>query len=582
MATDEEKDGHSPASTSSAATLAHQLLELLERSGYFSTDNVADAVQRLQDERERQRHGEQQQPDQQQQVDPLDNLLSPFLLLAAAEKIHHLAPDLRVGCEAPLPMYEEVRQDVATLVHLFRPPQTASATSPHQRQAPNVQTSFMALLEAMLRVVEARLSLCRWYGSHTTHAQAVEKKQQHPVQSLEAHIRHLGAASITATAAAPWRDAVLLETRVVAASLEALALVNRGPSTDVLAVVLQLLRFRKALGRWDALATHAGEKEIDASRRRLLHRQCTHLVNKLPLRFHAVAGQTMDLPTYYHDLLGWLPYAAAPSPSSSLSASPRPREGNPYVDLFARFVLSYGSTAQVCVAILRKAPTTKQHAYVVPRSTTRPLTSREGPDDYVPVFSLTSVQVAMGGVQLPPTHARHLSGSSSADTLVGRPASTSSSVGGGDNRGSMGTPASSSSVAQSAKATTPKSKAHHLHHHHHSQRHVQAPPAWFWDHYDSSVFPAMQGQVPEGGAQRFSLLGGEDRTDRLEGTFVHHSGSRWRGRQVTFAYFVAHLSRDEHLVIVFNDRSRPPTDRVVLQFLMSATAVLQDSMVYAD
>jgi hypothetical protein len=126
------------------------------------------------------------------QLDVMDNVLSPFLLLAAAEKMsvssvarvfgswsdfqttnplqsnpnpsplrHHLgtgssgASSVVGSCQGPLPMYQDVSKDVATLLHLF-----GSYTSSHHSDE---QERLRRVLVAVLAALKLRVLLCRWF-----------------------------------------------------------------------------------------------------------------------------------------------------------------------------------------------------------------------------------------------------------------------------------------------------------------------------------------------------------------------------------------------------------------------------------
>lgn len=83
-------------------------------------------------------------------------------------------------------------------------------------------------------------------------------------------------------------------------------------------------------------------------RLRALRRWLTHLVAKLPLRFHGVGAAVMGTSAYCRQLLG-LPFVTSSSaPSTTTDAA------GGYVRLVARFLAQYGPTTAVCVGIVMR------------------------------------------------------------------------------------------------------------------------------------------------------------------------------------------------------------------------------------
>jgi len=501
------------------------------------------------------------------------------------------------SCAGPLPMYEEVRADLGTLLQLFRA----------QGQSP-----FVSLLQTARLVVELRLWLCRWYLLHDPFARSVSAAATDGPEALAAWRDPLSASKTqiqrlhkeqSSAFLVPWKDVVLAEARAVTSSLQTLAFLNRYPS-DLFSVILELLRLRKALQQLEDEAarqppTSARGIVAGAPRRQILHQQLQHLVNKMPLRFHGVADQVMPLSQYNTELLGLSLSSSSLFPRHGCSSD---SSSNPYVAKIAQFLLSYGPTALVCVACFmqnqageegvgekKEAISNKNSmleeglAYALPRppgSPTVPPHKDVLTREFVPVFSMTSGQAAAATTSK--QHKASLSSSSSAlaaESPMARPSSTASSsssskmpgVGTAAASAERGGPSTSSSTASSSSLV----------------RRDHGPPAWFWELcHHSGLWPAVEGRLPEGGAQRFSLLGagGEGgggggvsgrKSSPLEGTFVHQSG-----RHHAFTYFVAHVSPQERLVVAFGDRNRPATDRVVLSFLMAATSILNDSVTF--
>jgi hypothetical protein len=501
--------------------------------------------------------------------------------------------DVKESCAGPLPMYEEVKSDLSTLIQLFQ----AQAQSP-----------FLALLRTVLLVVELRLWLCQWYLLHdpdarsgaavaTTDGPEAQAARQDPFSTLTTQIQRLQKEQ-SSRLLLPWKEVMLAESKMVASSLQTVTLLNHY-SSDLLFIVVELLRLRKALRQWeDDAAKQPPGGVIGAPRRQILRQQFQHLVNKLPLRFHGVADQVMSLSQYNTELLGLALSSSSLSPRLSSSSS---SSSNPYIGLIAQFLLSYGPTALVCVASFMQSQAVEEGesdreaehnnnshvreerlAYALPRAAGSPATPSQRQDivsrEFVPIFSMTSGQAAAASSSKQHSSSvRHPTSSSSfslvTESPMGRPSSTASSsslsnvpgvgttVAGSERGGPSTTSFSSSSL--------PVRRDH-------------GPPAWFWELcHHSGLWPAVEGRLPEGGAQRFSLLGAgggggvSGRKSPLEGTFVHQSG-----RHHIFTYFVAHISPQERLVVAFGDRNRPATDRVVLSFLMAATSILNDSMAF--
>lgn len=492
---------------------------------------------------------------------------------------YHSGTDVTESCAGPLPMYEEVKSDLGTLLQLFQ----AQAQSP-----------FLALLRTLLLAVDLRLWFCQWYLLHDPDARSglaavatdgpeAQAARQDPLSALTMQIQRLHKEQ-SSTLLLPWKEIVVAEGKMVTSSLQTLTLLNRYPS-DLLSVVVELLRLRKALQQWEddaAKQPPASARGViaGAPRRQILRQQFQHLVNKMPLRFHGVADQVMPLSQYNTELLGLA------SSSSSLA----PRHSNPYIGLIAQFLLSYGPTALVCVASFMQSQADEEGekekaaaeglAYALPRAAGSPTAPSQRQDivgrEFVPIFSMTSGQAAAASSskQHSSSSARRPTSSFSTESPMGRPSSTASMLS-SSNMAGVGTTAAGSerggpSTTSFSSSSLPVRRDH-------------GPPAWFWELcHHSGLWPAVEGRLPEGGAQRFSLLGAGGgggvsgrKLSPLEGTFVHQSG-----RHHIFTYFVAHISPQERLVVAYGDRNRPATDRVVLSFLMAATSILNDSMAF--
>lgn len=487
--------------------------------------------------------------------------------------------DVTESCAGPLPMYNEVKSDLSTLLQLFQ----AQAHSP-----------FVALLQTVLLVVEFRLWLCQWYlllhdpdarsglAAVATDGPEAQAARQDPLSALTTRIQRLHKEQ-SSTFLLPWKEVVLAEGKMVTSSLQTLTLLNRYPS-DLLSVVVELLRLRKALQQWEddaAKQPPASARGViaGAPRRQILRQQFQHLVNKMPLRFHGVADQVMPLTQYNTELLGLA------SSSTSLSA----RHSNPYIGLIAQFLLSYGPTALVCVASFMQSQADEEGekeevaeglAYALPRATGSPTAPSQRQDivsrEFVPIFSMTSGQAAAASSskQHSSSSARRPTSSFSTESPMGRPSSTASTSSSSNVSGIATTAAG---LERGGPSTTSFSSSSL------PVRRDHGPPAWFWELcHHSGLWPAVEGRLPEGGAQRFSLLGAGGgggvsgrKLSPLEGTFVHQSG-----RHHIFTYFVAHISPQERLVVAFGDRNRPAMDRVVLSFLIAATSILNDSMAF--
>lgn len=515
---------------------------------------------------------------------------------------YHSGADMTESCAGPLPMYEEVHSDLGTLLQLFQA---------------HAQSAFVSLLHTARIVVDIRLWLCRWYLLHdpcagsvsaaATEGPEAQAARQDPLSTLTTHIQRLQRDKShwkkQLADLLPWMEVVLVEGKTVAISLQTLELLNRYPP-DLLSVSVQLLRMRKAIGQWEdesVIQPSACARDVvtGAPRHQILLEQFQHLVNKMPLRFHAVADQVMPLSQYNTELLGL--------PSSSSSLSPRHSSSdnsssNPYVALVAQFLLSYGPTAKVCVGIFNLAseegaggkevvntPTTnKNHrapeecqAYDLPLVTGSPTAPSQRQDTldrgFVPTFSMTSGQAAAASSSKQHSSARHLSISSSSSALA-----TESPVGRLSSSSSSSVPGVGITAAGSELGGPFTTSASFF-----SARRDHGPPAWFWALcHHSGLRSAVEGRLPEGGAQRFSLWGARGggggkgelsgrRASPLEGTFIHQSG-----KHHSFTYYVAHVSLRERLVVAFGDRNRPANDKIVTPFLMTATSILNDSIAY--
>ncbi|GAB5031591.1 Hypothetical protein NocV09_00601440 [Nannochloropsis oceanica] len=577
--------------------LAEVVMEIIEKADFFPAlgqCNASKGIQGLQ-------HQVQARKLSSLRLDVLDNLVSPFLLLAAAEKMYYSGADLTESCAGPLPMYEEVHSDLGTLLQLFQP---------------HAKSAFVPLLQIAQIVVEIRIWLCRWYllddssagplSAAPIEGPEAQAARQDPLSTLTAQMQRLQKCKSHwkghLTDLLPWMEVVLVEGKTVDICLRALASLNRHPP-DLLSVTVQLLRMRKAIGLWEdesVIQPPASERDvvIRAPRYQLLRQLFQHLINKMPLRFHAVADQVMPLSKYNTELLG------LPSSSSSLSphhSSSDSGSSNPYVALIARFLLSYGPAAKVCVSIFKQTSegaaekevvntsTNKNHrapeeghAYDLPcvrGSLTAPSQRQDILDrGFVPTFSMTSGKAAAASGSKQHSSARYVTVSSSSSALASEPplgrlsSSSSSKVPG------MGITTVGSELSGSFTSTSSSSS---------SARRDHGPPPWFWALcHHSGLWLAVEGRLPEGGAQRFSLSGarGEGggkgqvsgpRASPLEGTFIHQSG-----KHHTFTYFVAHVSPEERLVVAFGDRICPANDKTVTSFLRTATSFLNDRIAH--
>lgn len=515
----------------------------------------------------------------------------PYLIVALAlfffSHRHNLGVDLIDSCVKPEAMYADVDKDLGTLLQLFDTKSTQSLAT---------------LLRNMRLVVGLRLWLCRWYAVHNSasnahfpHCVGCEggiRRENNALTALTGHREGLRKEE-PPNFMLHWRDLVSAEAETVALSLQSLVLMNSYPY-QFLSVVAKLVALRAKLLRWKAATAAHGPASargvaVGETRLRVLIRQFYHLVYKLPFRFDKIADQVMDLSQYNTEILGLCGTLDSPFQYSSPrrdradGGKTETSSCNPYMDLIVDFLLSYGPTAQICVAIFLsskgsgtgEASVTRgleeNCSYALPVGPDEEIPSspqRKRPDrrDFLPVFSMTSFQAATGGrrsdSEHPPPMLSSLS-SSLADAAI--PRLNSGAV---SSFSSGLQPDSRSQIAEDGKQCLVGEGG---------------LPHWFWDLCRcSGLWPAIQGRIPEGGAQRFSLLGVGSKehgtctpSAPMDGTFIHQSG-----RTMAYSYFVAHISPWERLVVAFGDRTRPATDRVVLTFLMAALSILKDSVAF--
>lgn len=495
--------------------------------------------------------------------------------------------DLIDSCVKPEAMYADVDKDLGTLIQLFDTKSTQSLAS---------------LLRNMRLVVGLRLWLCRWYAVHNSasnahfpHCVGCEggtRRENNALTALTGHMEGLRKEE-PPNFMLHWRDLVSAEAETVALSLQSLVLMNNYPY-QFLSVVAKLVALRAKLLRWKAATAAHGPASargvaVGETRLRVLIRQFYHLVYKLPFRFDKIADQVMDLSQYNTEILGLCGTLDSPfqfsSPRRDRADGGKTESSscNPYMDIIVDFLLSYGPTAQICVSIFLSAKGSgtgeasvtrgleENCSYALPAGPNEeippsPQCKRLDRRDFLPGFSMTSSQAATGGrrsdSEHPPPMLSSLS-SSLADAAI--PRLNSGAV---SSFSSGLQPDSRSQIAEDGKQCLVGEGG---------------LPHWFWDLcHCSGLWPAIQGRTPEGGAQRFSLLGVGSKehgtctpSAPLDGTFIHQSG-----RTMAYSYFVAHISPWERLVVAFGDRTRPATDRVVLTFLMTALSLLKDGVAF--